>query len=87
VASKKAAKAADPIHLDQTTTRGDGEVLHGGLCRIEKGEHAGKTGVFVSTVAADKDGYPDVVQVKLRSTGQLAIVDYADITPAAHSGQ
>lgn len=87
MARTKAAKAAEHIHLDQTTSRGDGEVLHGGLCRIEKGEYAGETGVFVTTVVADDDGYPDVVQVKLRSTGQLAICDYADLTPVAHAGQ
>lgn len=81
------AAEPQPVYIDQTTTRGDADVLHGSFCRIEVGEHAGEVGVFTVTVQADADGYPLVAEVKLCRNGNPAIVDYAHLTPVTTSGR
>lgn len=81
------AKRDEPIHVDQYTTRGDGDVLVGHFARIERGDHRGEIGVYESTVSADRDGYPEAVVVSLRSSSQKVVVDYSDLTPVAFGGR
>lgn len=85
---KIAGPKPDPVvPVDQYTRRDDGDVLPGQFGRIEKGEHAGKVGVYVRTESVDGDGYPEVVTVRIRETGQLVAIDYADLTPTEFGGR
>jgi hypothetical protein len=82
----QAAAGQATTKLDQFTRRSDDDVLPGGWCRIVNGEHAGKYGFYDTTASADDDGYPVLVNVKLRSGGILT-VNHADIRPAELDGR
>lgn len=75
------------IVLDNRSVRDDNDVLQGHFARIDVGEHEGEIGVFTDVITTDRDGYPDAVHVELRNTGEIVVVDHADLTPVAFGGR
>lgn len=60
-----------------------GDAQYGQFVTVTKGEHKGAYGVFTDVSTRDEDGYPDLVIVRRRNSGQLISVPYADLEPAA----
>ena len=72
------------LQVDQATRRSDEDALTGHLCTVIKGEHQGKTGVFLHATSYDKDGYPKEAFVRFTDTAYgtgHAIVPYKDLRP------
>lgn len=62
-------------------------VAYGHFCTITKGDHEGTLGVFTDVISRDKDGYPDLVQVRPRRAGNVILtVPYKDLAPAESLG-
>lgn len=80
-AEKTPAAAVDlaAVHIDHRNKRDDSDALTGHFCRITKGDHEGRVGVFESAASTGKDGWPDTINVNLG--GIPVTVPYEDCVP------
>jgi len=86
-AAKKAPEEVVPIHVDDNTRRSDLDVRNGHFCRVTKGEHEGRYGVFTAVSELEKDGWPKRVIITTRDAEKVnLVVDYDAIEPAESGG-
>lgn len=76
-----------PVKVDGRNRRDGEDALEGHFCKVVKGEHEGRVGVFDSVLNYAKDGYPERILFVTRDDKAEALpVDYADVRATSYRG-